>query len=186
MNKIIILYLLLFSYTLSKGKELLDVEIINLRNQRYALTSKIKSSDYKLPFTKIIYNSNGIINIKKFTEEKNGSFKSYIENKNYDSTELKEILKNVFDKNFSNKKLLKKNSEVAELLEKIFEIKFTKSDKKSRPLLLGKSIKYFYANIEEIYISNLLNKMYRILYLQSEERKEEETWDSFLEKLIKE
>lgn len=105
MNKIIILYLLLFSYTLSKGKELLDVEIINLRNQRYALTSKIKSSDYKLPFTKIIYNSNGIINIKKFTEEKNGSFKSYIENKNYDSTELKEILKNVFDKNFSNKKL---------------------------------------------------------------------------------
>ena len=104
MNKIIILYLLLFSYTLSKGKELLDVEIINLRNQRYALTSKIKSSDYKLPFTKIIYNSNGIINIKKFTKEKNGSFKSYIENKNYDSTELKEILKNVFDKNFSNKK----------------------------------------------------------------------------------
>ena len=105
MNKIIILYLLLFSYTLSKGKELLDVEIINLRNQRYALTSKIKSSDYKLPFTKIIYNSNGIINIKKFTKEHNGSFKSYIENKNYDSTELKEILKNVFDKNFSNKKL---------------------------------------------------------------------------------
>ena len=105
MNKIIILYLLLFSYTLSKGKELLDVEIIDLRNQRFALTSKIKSSDYKLPFTKIIYNSNGIINIKKFTEEKNGSFKSYIENKNYDSTELKEILKNVFDKNFSNKKL---------------------------------------------------------------------------------
>jgi hypothetical protein len=90
---------------LSKGKELLDVEIIDLRNQRFALTSKIKSSDYKLPFTKIIYNSNGIINIKKFTEEKNGSFKSYIENKNYDSTELKEILKNVFDKNFSNKKL---------------------------------------------------------------------------------
>lgn len=105
MNKIIILYLLLFSCMLSKGKELLDVEIIDLRNQRYALTSKIKSSDYKLPFTKIIYNSNGIINIKKFTEEKNGSFKSYIENKNYDSTELKEILKNVFDKNFSNKKL---------------------------------------------------------------------------------
>lgn len=105
MNKIIILYLLLFSCMLSKGKELLDVEIIDLRNERYALTSKIKSSDYKLPFTKIIYNSNGIINIKKFTEEKNGSFKSYIENKNYDSTELKEILKNVFDKNFSNKKL---------------------------------------------------------------------------------
>ena len=105
MNKIIILYLLLFSCMLSKGKELLDVEIIDLRNQRFALTSKIKSSDYKLPFTKIIYNSNGIINIKKFTEEKNGSFKSYIENKNYDSTELKEILKNVFDKNFSNKKL---------------------------------------------------------------------------------
>ena len=103
MNKIIILYLLLFSCMLSKGKELLDVEIIDLRNQRFALTSKIKSSDYKLPFTKIIYNSNGIINIKKFTEEKNGSFKSYIENKNYDSTELKEILKNVFDKNFSNK-----------------------------------------------------------------------------------
>ena len=94
MNKIIILYLLLFSCMLSKGKELLDVEIIDLRNQRYALTSKIKSSDYKLPFTKIIYNSNGIIN-----------FKSYIENKNYDSTKLKEILKNVFDKNFSNKKL---------------------------------------------------------------------------------
>ena len=92
----------------------------------------------------------------------------------------------IFQNFFSNKKLLKKNSEVAELLEKIFEIKFTKSDKKSRPLLLGKAIKYFYANIEEIYISNLLNKMYRILYLQSEERKEEETWDSFLEKLIKE
>ena len=92
----------------------------------------------------------------------------------------------IFQNFFSNKKLLKKNSEVAELLEKIFEIKFTKSDKKARPLLLGKSIKYFYANIEEIYISNLLNKMYRILYLQSEERKEEETWDSFLEKLIKE
>ena len=92
----------------------------------------------------------------------------------------------IFQNFFSNKKLLKKNSEVAELLEKIFEIKFTKSDKKSRPLLLGKSIKYSYANIEEIYISNLLNKMYRILYLQSEERKEEETWDSFLEKLIKE
>ena len=53
MNKIIILYLLLFSYTLSKGKELLDVEIINLRNQRYALTSKIKSSDYKLFLIKI-------------------------------------------------------------------------------------------------------------------------------------
>ena len=105
MNKIIILYLLLFSCMLSKGKELLDVEIIDLRNQRFALTSKIKSSDYKLPFTKIIYNSNGIINIKKFTEEKKGSCKSYIENKNYDSTELKEILKNVFDKNFSNKKL---------------------------------------------------------------------------------
>lgn len=105
MNKIIILYLLLFSCMLSKGKELLDVEIIDLRNQRFALTSKIKSSDYKLPFTKIIYNSNGIINIKKFTKEKNGSFKSYIENKNYDSTKLKEILKNVFDKNFSNKKL---------------------------------------------------------------------------------
>ena len=92
----------------------------------------------------------------------------------------------IFQNFFSNKKLLKKNSEVAELLEKIFEIKFTKSDKKSRPLLLGKSIKYFYSNIEELYINNLLNKMYRILYLQSEEREEEETWDSFLEKLIKE
>ena len=92
----------------------------------------------------------------------------------------------IFQNFFSNKKLLKKNSEVAELLEKIFEIKFTKSDKKSRPLLLGKSIKYFYSNIEELYINNLLNKMYRILYLQSEEIEEEETWDSFLEKLIKE
>ena len=92
----------------------------------------------------------------------------------------------IFQNFFSNKKLLKKNSEVAELLEKIFEIKFTKSDRKSRPLLLGKSIKYFYSNIEELYINNLLNKMYRILYLQSEEREEEETWDSFLEKLIKE
>lgn len=92
----------------------------------------------------------------------------------------------IFQNFFSNKKLLKKNSEVAELLEKIFEIKFTKSDKKSRPLLLGKSIKYFYLNIEELYINNLLNKMYRILYLQSEEREEEETWESFLEELIKE
>ena len=79
--------------------------MINLKDQRYDLTSKIKSSNYKLPFTKIIYNSNGIINIKKFTEEKNGSFKSYIENKDYNATELKKILKNVFDKNFSNKKL---------------------------------------------------------------------------------
>ena len=89
MNKIIILYLLLFSYTLSKGKELLDVEIINLRNQRYALTSKIKSSDYKLPFTKIIYNSNGIINIKKFTEE---ILKKYPQIKiGYDYNEFKKI-----------------------------------------------------------------------------------------------
>ena len=41
----------------------------------------------------------------------------------------------IFQNFFSNKKLLKKNSEVAELLEKIFEIKFTKSDKKSRPFI---------------------------------------------------
>ena len=83
-----------------------------------------------------------------------------------------------FQNYFSNKKLIKKNSDIAYILEKEFNIKFAEYVKKSRPLILGKSIKYFFDNIND-----LLNTMYKLLSYQIEGKKiDSETWDSFYKK----
>lgn len=92
-----------------------------------------------------------------------------------------------FQNYFSNKKLIKKNSDIAYILEKEFNIKFAEYVKKSRPLILGKSIKYFFDNINDLEINDLLNTMYKLLSYQIEGKKiDSETWDSFIKILKKE
>ena len=76
-----------------------------------------------------------------------------------------------FQNYFSNKKLIKKNSDIAYILEKEFNIKFAEYVKKSRPLILGKSIKYFFDNINDLEINDLLNTMYKLLSYQIEGKK---------------
>ena len=89
-----------------------------------------------------------------------------------------------FQNYFSNKKLIKKNSDIAYILEKEFNIKFAEYVKKSRPLILGKSIKYFFDNINDLEINDLLNTMYKLLSYQIEGKKiDSETWDSFYKKI---
>ena len=88
-----------------------------------------------------------------------------------------------FQNYFSNKKLIKKNSDIAYILEKEFNIKFAEYVKKSRHLILGKSIKYFFDNINDLEINDLLNTMYKLLSYQIEGKKiDSETWDSFYKK----
>lgn len=88
-----------------------------------------------------------------------------------------------FQNYFSNKRLIKKNSDIAYILEKEFNIKFAEYVKKSRPLILGKSIKYFFDNINDLEINDLLNTMYKLLSYQIEGKKiDSETWDSFYKK----
>lgn len=89
-----------------------------------------------------------------------------------------------FQNYFSNKKLIRKNSDIAYILEKEFNIKFAEYVKKSRPLILGKSIKYFFDNINDLEINDLLNTMYKLLSYQIEGKKiDSETWDSFYKKI---
>ena len=88
-----------------------------------------------------------------------------------------------FQNYFSNKKLIKKNSDIAYILEKEFNIKFAEYVQKSRPWILGKSIKYFFDNINDLEINDLLNTMYKLLSYQIEGKKiDSETWDSFYKK----
>ena len=88
-----------------------------------------------------------------------------------------------FQNYFSNKKLIKKNSDIAYILEKEFNIKFAEYVKKSLPLILGKPIKYFFDNINDLEINDLLNTMYKLLSYQIEGKKiDSETWDSFYKK----
>mgnify|MGYP000884543602 CR=1 FL=1 len=48
---------------------------------------------------------------------------------------------------------------------------------------LGKSIKYFFDNINDLEINDLLNTMYKLLSYQIEGKKiDSETWDSFYKK----
>ena len=90
-------FIKLFSFS---NENILVVEIISLGDKLYSRKSKIESSNYKLPFSKIIYNSNNEMIEISYKNEKNGSFKKIFSNKKYDYSKLKKLLENMYDGNF--------------------------------------------------------------------------------------
>ena len=90
-------FIKLFSFS---NENILVVEIISLGGKLYSRKSKIESSNYKLPFSKVIYNSNNEMIEISYKNEKNGSFKKIFSNKKYDYSKLKKLLENMYDGNF--------------------------------------------------------------------------------------
>lgn len=81
----------------------------------------------------------------------------------------------------SNKKIFRKNSELATFLENRFDIKFAEYCKKSRPLMLGKTIKYFLENENDF--SENINTIYRILNVLLNNSKNELSWTDIIKKI---
>lgn len=80
-----------------------------------------------------------------------------------------------------NKLIFKKNKDLAEFLEKKFEIKFAEYCKKSRPLMLGKIVKYFIE--EKTDPAENINELYRILKLLEQGKLNEITWSDIIKNI---
>lgn len=81
----------------------------------------------------------------------------------------------------NNKTLFKRNTELVNFLESKFEIKFAEYCKKSRPLMVGKTIKYLLE--EENDSSENINELYRILNLLENGKINELTWNDLIKSI---
>ncbi|WP_349764314.1 hypothetical protein [Fusobacterium sp. SYSU M8D902] len=80
-----------------------------------------------------------------------------------------------------NKLIFKKNKDLAEFLEKKFEVKFAEYCKKSRPLMIGKTIKHFIE--EKTDPAENINELYRTLILFKEGKLNETTWSDIIKNI---
>lgn len=104
-------------------------------------------------------------------------------NSNYSLKEIEEevLFLGVLVALISNKKVFKKNAELALFLENRFDIKFAEYCKKSRPLMIGKTVKYFLENENDF--SENINSIYRILDTLLYNSKDELTWNDIIKKI---
>lgn len=91
------------------------------------------------------------------------------------------LLIGVLSNLINNKKIFKKNNELAEFLEIKFEIKFAEYCKKSRPLMIGKTIKYLIDS--ETNSSENINTLYRVLNDLLKGSLEDLTWTDIIRKI---
>ena len=79
-----------------------------------------------------------------------------------------------------NKKIIKKNSELALILKYKFGIEFAEYVKKSRPLMIGKSNIFFIENRDELSINELFNSLNQILNLSLENKAYNIDWNDLI------
>lgn len=91
------------------------------------------------------------------------------------------LLIGVLSNLINNKKIFKKNNELAKFLEIKFEIKFAEYCKKSRPLMIGKTIKYLIDS--ETNSSENINTLYRVLNDLLKGSLEDLTWTDIIRKI---
>lgn len=83
----------------------------------------------------------------------------------------------------SSKQLFRKNVNVADFLEKNYGISYANYVKKSRPLLIGKTVKYFIDNDEQQDIKENLNLLYSFILRILEGKQDEVTWSDVIKNI---
>lgn len=83
----------------------------------------------------------------------------------------------------SSKKLFKKNSDVADFLNKKFGIVFAEYCKKSRPLMIGKTVKHFLAKDEHGDIKEYLNELYAFIVNVINGKQNQLTWSDVIKSI---
>jgi len=83
----------------------------------------------------------------------------------------------------SSKKLFKRNGDVANFLEKKFGILFADYIKKSRPLMIGRTIKFFLADDEYINIKEHLNELYGFIISVIDGKQDDLTWSDVIKSI---
>ena len=105
MKRIILILIFLVKLFSFSNENVLIVNIIDLGDRLYSINPKIESSNYKLPFSKIIYNSSGKMQKINYKKNKNLSFKKIVSNEKYDYNELKKLLEEMYNDDFFNAKV---------------------------------------------------------------------------------
>lgn len=82
-----------------------------------------------------------------------------------------------------NKKIIKRNSEVALILKYKFGIEFAEYVKKSRPLMIGRSNIFFIENKEELLMNELFNSLNQILNLALENKEYNVDWSDLIKRI---
>lgn len=80
----------------------------------------------------------------------------------------------------SNKKIFKKNKDLVDFLSNKFKINFPNYVQKSRPLIIGKSIKQFLENGQEIGYSEELNLLYKFISVLISNEADENSWNDII------
>ena len=105
MKRIILILIFLVKLFSFSNENVLIVNIIDLGDRLYSINPKIESSNYKLPFSKIIYNSSGKMQKINYKKNKNLSFKKIVSNEKYDYNKLKKLLEEMYNDDFFNAKV---------------------------------------------------------------------------------
>lgn len=83
----------------------------------------------------------------------------------------------------SSKKLFKRNLDVAEFLNKKFGIVFADYVKKSRPLMIGRTVKYFLSEDDYGDIKEYLNQIYAFIIAVLNGKENELTWSDVIKSM---
>ena len=79
--------------------------------------------------------------------------------------------------------LLALNIEVVEFLDKKFGITFADYVKKSRPLMIGKTVTYFLQNDEYVDVKDSLNRLYGFIVAVINGKQNDLTWSDVIKSI---
>lgn len=98
-------------------------------------------------------------------------------------TDYKAVFLGVLVQVLNSKTLFKRNNEVAEFLGKRFDIEFADYCKKSRPLMVGRTVKYFLHDDTDGDIKEYLNELYSFIIKAIEGKQNDLTWSEVIKSI---
>ncbi|PRR85937.1 hypothetical protein [Clostridium luticellarii] len=83
----------------------------------------------------------------------------------------------------ASKKLFKRNKDVAEFLNINFNLEFAEYCKKSRPIMLGKTAKYFLEKTDDYDLNESLNIIYSFIVESLSNTVDDVNWSNIIKKI---